>query len=77
MGVRPDKVPQPGDRPRSAMAVLLVVSMTVVRSMVVTVLAVSRLIVPVAGVVVMTVAGFLFMIVAPGRWPVVVAMLRH
>jgi len=43
--------------------------MTVVMSMVVTVLAVSRLIVPVAGVVVM--------IVAPARWPVAVAMLRH
>jgi len=39
----------------------------VVMSMVVTVLAVSRPIVPVAGVVVMTVAGFLFMIVVPGR----------
>ena len=47
------------------MAVILVVSMTVVMSMVVTVLVVCRLIVPVAGVVGMTVAGFLFMIVAP------------
>jgi len=75
--MRPDQVPQPGDRTSSAVAVILVVSMTVVMSMVVTVLAVSRLIVPVAGVVVMTVAGFLFMIVAPGRWPVAVAMLRH
>ena len=77
MGMRADQVPQPGDRYRSAMAVILVVSMTVVMSTVVTVLAVSRLIVPVAGVVVMTVAGFLFMIVTPGRWPVAVAMLRH
>jgi len=75
--MRPDQVPQPGDRSRSAVAVILVVSMTVVMSMVVTVLAVSRLIVPVAGVVVMTVAGFVFVIVTPGRWPVVVAMLRH
>ncbi len=60
------------------MAVLLVVSMTVVMSMVMTVLAVSRLIMPVAGVVGMTVAGFLFMIVAP-RWPVavVVAVPHH
>ena len=69
MGMRADQVPQPGDRTSSAMAVILVVSMTVVMSMVVTVLAVSRLIVPVAGVVVM--------IVAPARWPVAVAMLRH
>jgi hypothetical protein len=32
---------------------------------------------PVAGVVVMPVAGVVVMIVAPARWPVAVAMLRH
>ena len=38
MGMRPDQVPQPGDRARSAMAVILVVSMTVVMPMAVPVL---------------------------------------
>jgi hypothetical protein len=57
--MRPDQVPQPGYGAGPAMAVILVVPMTVVVPMAVPVLVVCRLIVPVAGLVpvLMAVAG--------------------